>query len=127
MGSPAPGIPNAGLGEPLAGSVDAAGGSDRVNTASLKGFHSSSSDDVFEFSIGHLGDLAHDLLLDVDTVTPILAAPVLQPEDAGGGVGREVLDAGHMGVFALTRVGLLPPSRGDLLAHGESGSSDSVG
>jgi hypothetical protein len=36
MGSPAPGIPNAGLGEPLAGSVDAAGGSDRLNTASLK-------------------------------------------------------------------------------------------
>lgn len=39
MGSPAPGIPNAGLGEPPAGSVDAAGGSNRLNTASLKGFH----------------------------------------------------------------------------------------
>jgi hypothetical protein len=39
MGSPTPGIPNAGLGEPLAGSVDAAGGFDRLNTASLKGFH----------------------------------------------------------------------------------------
>jgi hypothetical protein len=39
MGSPASGLPNAGLDEPLAGSVDAAGGSDRFNTTSLKGFH----------------------------------------------------------------------------------------
>jgi hypothetical protein len=79
----------------------------RSSVAAFVAGGSTASDDVFKFSIGHGDNIADDLLLEVDAIAPILAAAVLEPEDAGGGVERDVLDIGHPHRPALVGENLL--------------------